>query len=111
VNVSKPTIAAVAGSAALVATAVTDVFWRVPAGLFVLAGFAAFAGCWWAGIREIKEAVRKAIEGFLAGTQMEAALVAWPHGDNEETVRTERTLRIVGNPGGLDRQAKHRRES
>ena len=76
---SRPSIAAITASAAFLASAVTDVFCHVPAGILIAAGFIAYVAFqWWLFTDQVQRAVARAVSAWMAGTEMEAALAGWP---------------------------------
>lgn len=76
---SKPLTAVSTASAAFLASAAADVFYRVPAGVLIATGFIAYVAFqWWLFTDQVQRAVTRAVNAWLADTEMEAAFAGWP---------------------------------
>lgn len=103
---SRPLLAASAASAAFLVSAAADVFCRVPAGVLIATGFTAYVAFqWWLFTDQVQRAVARAVNAWLAGTEMEAAFAGWPKPPADDQPRSAEVRHL--NP--VPRPAKHRR--
>lgn len=72
-----PATAAVClASCLLIAVGTADIFWHVPAGLLVLAGFAVYGSTMWTLAVCVQTAVSRAIRSYLVGSELEESFTA-----------------------------------